>query len=774
MNPLNSNNIATYVVRPLMDLPPAATLRLVVVDSALNANPGTGANVGPIDLTGNFHSPGSDDVTEYLIGPGRALVNAPVSPEVIYWLPNARRGLGAIDLNGEGFTTNMPGANKDDYRKAAIITRVATGVPGTGGAIFNKIMNLENGIGILGHPPGFAHNQYLWKVGTGSYTYGWGDPNSPDFEDPSDPGNTGTPVPGLNEMSSGYQTMVRNAAGEVILTGEEFGTVGAINDCCIGEFLDAAIFDTQSIFNTVNGHASFYWGTALDTNSINEAPMPNPPPTRFWVGLSPIDILIDQSSPSGAARVITGEEVWAGDHSLDQLLLGLPPQTGIIGRSYQWVLPNRDSPLLPDIPPRHFDMVPSGAWRDQSGTPNAHWGRSLGPAPQSASLFVRHSARQQIGNFLYVTDAENGQLHALNSNTMEIIESLDLPDPTEVAVSSDARFFFVSNASDNSVSVLGGDPQFPDFHTEVARIDVGRFPNPIAVQPDDEDVFVGNLGDDSLSIISLGDLTVRKTIDSLIDNPVDIVLAPRQNGFGFLTGIYFGYIANFGGNNVLVFESGPDGPQGIGCDEILGSLPSDDDESGIEIVEPRGLCYSPYTNDQNVHAGGVFIAHRDMSGTGLVSHIQFTHQIIPGVLPCVQPPGLFNIPPGFNDRTWEVTGQWGATDGSRLIARKPTSVRLADFRRDYLELEPSISPNNSDRGGPPVGGVNSRHPIRFLPITDPRFPIAPAAEADRMYVSFEDSDKIQVLSPLEVGVAIDETEGAGPGITIRKLITYFE
>ena len=64
---------------------------------------------------------------------------------------------------------------------------------------------------------------------------------------PNDKGNQGTPIPGINEMSSGFETLVRNADGEVILTGPNFGDIGNINDLVTGEFLDAGIFDTQSI-----------------------------------------------------------------------------------------------------------------------------------------------------------------------------------------------------------------------------------------------------------------------------------------------------------------------------------------------------------------------------------------------------------------------------------------------------------------------------------------------------------------------------------------------
>src|SRR6185369_151955 len=108
VEPLNTNNLATYVITPLLDLPSNRTVTLVVVDSQANQNPLTGEFSGPIDLSGNFKLSG-DFRVNFKVGKGRAAVNAPVSPEVFYWLPVDGRGVGAVDLNGFGATTNAPG-----------------------------------------------------------------------------------------------------------------------------------------------------------------------------------------------------------------------------------------------------------------------------------------------------------------------------------------------------------------------------------------------------------------------------------------------------------------------------------------------------------------------------------------------------------------------------------------------------------------------------------------------------------------------------------------
>ena len=108
MEPLNTNNLATYVITPPFDLPSNRTVTLVVVDSQANQNPLTGEFSGPIDLSGNFKLSG-DFRVNFKVGKGRSAVNAPVSPEVFYWLPVDGRGVGAVDLNGYGGTTNTPG-----------------------------------------------------------------------------------------------------------------------------------------------------------------------------------------------------------------------------------------------------------------------------------------------------------------------------------------------------------------------------------------------------------------------------------------------------------------------------------------------------------------------------------------------------------------------------------------------------------------------------------------------------------------------------------------
>ena len=196
-----------------------------------------------------------------------------------------------------------------------------------------------------------------------------------------------------------------------------------------------------------------------------------------------------------------------------------------------------------------------------------------------------------------------------------------------------------------------------------------------------------------------------------------------------------------------------------------------DANSYFEIFEPRGMCYVPYANAEGLYAGGVFVTHRDNVGTGLISQIMFTHQALFGPLPCVLPPGRFYIPPGFNVHLFDIVGRWGDNEGSRLLGSKPSSVVLDDFRAEAYRMIPSQPPSNDLRGSPGYGGPSSRHPIRFLAPSDPRFPYMPVVEPDLMYVSYEDTDVIQILDPVRVGVSVGTVEPAGIGI--KKLISYY-
>lgn len=755
--PLNTNNLATYRLKPLIDLPPNTSVDLVV--RAITNNTGANSKRAPTDLSGNLYD-GQDgdgdrlgdkvDFTHtYQVGPGTGVVNIPVSPEVMYWLPGGGDGIGAIDLNGHGYATNTPGANFGRGDLASIITMLPfldNNQPPN--LIHGNGLNGLAGIGLIGSPgnTGFPYNGYLYPIGTGGFAYGAGTTIGwVGF--PTDKGNPGTQVPGVNEMSSGVETLCRNSLGDAILTGSEFGRVGSIQDLIVGEFLDLAYFDSESLKTNDALHVTIFNSPAPHRrtsrgNTIADPPTPNPPPTRYWAGLPPIGVVLDQSNPLESPLLIEGDEVFVGVKCRS---LG-----------YVQMIPNAVNPAAPD----------------QTYFPHA----MVGPAPQSATGTFTYSARQVIGNYLYATDATSGELQILNSNTMRVIKSIPLPDPSGLAIAPDLKRVFVSNFRDNTVSVINSDPFGPSFHEEVARINVGQGPRAIACQPDNEDVFCCNFLGNTISIISTKNLLVRKSLDALVSQPFDVELTERQAiaqtgmNFGWGSGIYFGYMSNFGGNSVTVYESGPDGPQGIGLDGILGSLPTKDQATTV-FIEPRGLCFTPFPDPAGLVAGGVFVAHKDDKGFGRVSQIQFTQQAIYGPLPLIAPPGLAT-PPGFLQRQFEVTASWGNTDSNRLVGAIPVDVCLADEAVASYHSTPSGTPNLGAFGKTvdptKAGSLNSKNHMRNQ--GGPSFPVW---TPDRLYVSFADTDSIQVLDPLNAGTILSTISGASTSGGVKKLTSFW-
>jgi hypothetical protein len=57
-------------------------------------------------------------------------------------------------------------------------------------------------------------------------------------------------------------------------------------------------------------------------------------------------------------------------------------------------------------------------------------------------------------------------------------------------------------------------------------------------------------------VISAFTFNVRKTVQSHLNLPFDVVITQRQAGFGFLRNVYFAWILNRNGD-LTIFESGP-------------------------------------------------------------------------------------------------------------------------------------------------------------------------------------------------------------------------
>ncbi len=745
IHPLSQNNLASYVVTPLIDLPgsstdwsgdlpndpptpPAGAVRMrievTVYDYQKNTltgiMPGQGGQPTPQNLgVAGFHGEryynnGQNETESFSVLLGSRYVNAPVSPNVLYFTMGAK-GIGALDLDGNGFVTNSPAASRNMWITAS--------------AFYSPFGN-----GMLG----FGNN-YAYPVGVGD----------------------DTPIGGINEgggrwwsdLDPSKDALVRDSNGSAQLF--DCPASCRISDIEVGDFLDTIYYNRSNPYASDADRLDLVYPAAVGTlssNLISSPPTPNPPPLTLPVGMRPLHVGVDEHAVHDeGAYVILGKEVFPPDISFFSLYgkkqwIHLDP-AGLLGGS--------DRPFPPNAPGL-------GPWS---------WGTYIqdGPIAETCTFGIgsHYASRQQIGNFLFATDRANDTVRVLNSNTMEqITEVTGFSRPEQAAITPDLKTLFVTNLDSMSVSVVDVDPRSPHFLLKTDEIAVGRWPKGLCCQPDGEDVLVCNFGDDTISIIEAGTRSVRKTLtDCRIDKPWDIVAGPRQLVTGWGCGVYHAYISNFGGNNILVYESGPDGIGGIGLDDIYGAVPliGEFGEVYEEILQPRGLCYDPlYLHDTpgslNL-VGGCFVAHDSAKGAA-VSRIQFVKQYGPWG---PQTPGTW-------DRDFLIVDQWTAQDGVLSGTGPAADVALPDINRAaWLDQNFGGSPYVTNLGG--VGNnpsmdlpANNKHPMRYFPSPVPTF------LPDLLFVSYVNDPVIDLLdSSSGTSTCIAGLPGAAP-----VLKTYFK
>ena len=762
--PLHQNNLCTYILNPVLDLPGSREFPLIPDDPINDPdnihvsverirvtlrvfthddNTHTGSPIelaAPVNmgLTGFFGQDGElntavSDQT-FLVSSGGRYVNAPVCPMALYYAMGPK-GLGVVDLDGNGFTTNDP-----DFTKIALVTSEK---------FYNRFGNAGMGIG----------NDYSYgakAVGGAPPYIGLG---------------SNTPMPGVNEGSTGIDSVVRDSDGDARLFpdptgGEKFFN---ISDVEVGNFLDTIYFDVGNEWahksyhlSAINIAATGNWSN----NLISTPPTPNPPPLSVPVGMRATHVILDEFELSEeGAFVITGKEVFTVD--LPGLLVGYAPKSGFIH-----LLPAdlAGSQTDESFPPNR------STWPGAMGPTDPDY-MNLGPVADSSTIGIGwyYGSRQQIGNFLFVADKANNQVRVLNSNTMDLITSLTgLSSPDSVAVSSDLKKLYVSNSGGGYVTVFNVNPKSDDFLNPVTNIWVGAQPKGICCQPDLDDVLVCNYGSNTISIINPITNTVRKTVSSLVNKPWDLVAAPRQfTGLGFSTGVYHAYISNYGGDNILIFESGPDGIGGIGYDDILDPVPQtgQNGQQFLHVHNPRGLCYDPLYNTQSMIAGGCYVAH-SAGSYAVVSRIQFCAQQGPqGPIFLIPNAGSVGGTPGFGKRVFEIVAQWGGVS-EPLSGTSAIDIALLDYNRErWLDqnwLSSFFVTSLGDLGGNPTATlpINNKHPIRIISGA-----VNPTLLPDLMYVAYQYTPVIDVLDPASSQV-VKAISGLPGGARVLK--TYFK
>jgi hypothetical protein len=734
VRPINPNNFAEYVVEPLIDMQGDVDVTLTSLRISQNtaptsdpANPSSASAATtlydvPFDAvatSASFHTSGT-----------QSFVNAPVSPQALYFTPLSGTGLGVVNLDGSGYETNAPATSKVLLLTNLFwATSCATGVTIPGSALFGCNPNVFGDAGQIGANPVL--------------------PTAPIGLGDNPPGHLGgpTPIPGVNEGStgstaaagnpnslfpSGFETVVRNSKGDARLARAP--VVGSVGDVAIGDFLDTLFFDTQNPFAASALHQSAVNGNGLSRNSISDPPVPNPPPLQMAVGLPAVDVAFNKVGLLKPAFVIEGAEVFPA-------VGALPGRLHLIHDASPTVGGGDRLPTFPHVGPQAATF-------------------SAGPAP--------YASRQQIGNFLYVTDRDSGKVAVLNSNTFGLVDSIKLPDPEGLALSPDLRRLYVTNYGDDTVSIVGTDPYGPYFHDEINRLKTQNGPRAIVCQEDGEDVFVCNTLANAVSILSPKTQTFRKVIkDQGLKKPWAVVLTPRQTLTGWASGIYFGFLIGQQSSQVLVYESGPGGPTGYGLDDIRWIADG-------QYANMRGACYDPatYPGSQVGLQTGVYVTHKDaQTGLAMVTRIAFVNQLpLPGPIPV----GLGTLPSNpqtplgnITFRVFQPVGTWGGPLvplGQKLnyggADQQPYDVALADFRtQDFFSNNSLVIPTNfgslTGLQSSVAVSQNNRSHLRIVQGA----PIS-VNYADRMYVSFPGDDRIEVVDASSAGIKLNTITGA--------------
>ena len=602
---------------------------------------------------------------------GVGLVNAPVTPDTIYvGRAGASSGLSVIDLNGFGAGTGNP-----TYDMLHPIVEGNSNFPN------NPNLRLQ---GALLVPP----------LAAGTCTTDGG--------------------------SSGVFSLTRSSSLSDLLIGPPL--LESVADMALGHALDIT-FNASAPFGCQVGGGNVCAATGLKLvqlsaggpnsvvptpvgelpfkvvfgaeNIVSWAPHPNPPPLVFpplcvspWIGgLEPTALMSTLTPPEGPGltNLLSPGPLSQGDPSIE-----LPPQN------------------LLALEQNTFFQGP---------TP---------PQPLIANC-ERFAMRQQIGQFLYVADRVAGQIVVLNSNRFLVLDRIAVTDPTSLAMSPNLDLLAITSETANQVSFLDVDPASPTFHTIVQVTPVGAGPTGIAWEPGNEDILVCNTAGGTVSVISAFTLQVRKTLTRELVAPIDVAITPRQMNYSFGRGVYFAYVLDAGGA-VALFESGPDGPNGWGYDDIVARLP-------IPFARPKAI--QPDVHEIN---SAVWVLHEDP----LASDGQPTGQpggaatllgIVGGTLG-IQPldPGQLDDP-HLRDLEFGVRLSFG--EGQDGLSGIPVDLAFDD----QVNLGALTNFSTQFSAGQPLS-VNGKSLVKFIPPA-----VLPAKAPQFLFLAVPGAGVIDVLRP---------------------------
>ncbi len=583
------------------------------------------------------------DIT-FTVGTGcPGLVNAPVAPGAIY-----------AASNGGGATAGMRVIDLDGFGQ------------GTGDPTHNDL------------------NQNIYDRGYDEN----GDPISGDVS--IFPFNPNLGVQDLfPPLSRDFTTLAGGSRGVFTLTQTsslstqlvDGGALGTVTDMMLGHPLDLAFNNHDCLAGTQNNCASgalqLHPATLLQTpgNSIQYAPHPNPP--RLTLVPACFSPLIQTEEPT------FGDQNRDGNYSTNRLVNGDP--FGTIGG-------NGPSGLL---------------------SSSATYGGNTfyGPAP-SSNFCPTFTLRQQVGHFLYVVDTVGERIVVLNSNRMTVLDTIPVADPVDMAMSMDNNVIAVSNRSTNTVTLIDSNPFSQSFHTPIKTIELvdevdnrrGRGPGELVWQPDDEDILVVCEQSNSVAFISTGDFRTRKIIPG-VPQPRLVSATARDITMGFRTQLYYAYVVSQDGR-MSVFESGPDGPQGIGYDDFIGQVSIE----GQTSTFASATSLQPNPGSVN-HAA--FIGYRE-NGEGAVAEVYLKSSPVGGISLSVN---AFVPDPNFRSKEFTTNNRW---------VGQFSSGSIVDLAMDDLDNFGDFIATRSVK----TGGNSIKHSAKDItrnilgiqvPVSNPRF-----------------------------------------------------
>ena len=485
--------------------------------------------------------------TFFTTGEGPGLVNAPVMPDtILLGRSGSTPGISVLDLNGFGQSTGNPSYVLD------------TPLEGDTKFIYNPNLRVHTGL-----RPSLLE---------GTCTIDGGSAGVFTLTRDSSLNDLLVRAPLLANVSD----MMLGWALDVTFNNAQFpfGCQASGGDLCTLDGLKQ-IAPVATGANTLGPAAPNQFGSILigAPNIISWAPHPIPPPQAC--------------PPPCVSPYLAAKEPTSIDHNANQG--GTDPKQNLLGPGNPF-----GTPLNPVPEP------PSGLLtQEQNG-----WfiGPSTGQIQVTSCL--PYQIRQQIGHYLYVLDRQRREVTVINSNRMTVVDRIEVADPTSLAMGPNLDFLAISNQSADTVSFVDINPNSSTFHQVVKTTVVGQGPRGLAWEPGNEDLLVCNEVDSTLSLISAFSLEVRREVGAQLNEPFELCVFPRQLNFGFNRGVYFSYILNRNGT-VAVFESGPNGVNGWGFDDVVGVSPFIFQNPKTIRPDPLNLQSAAWVVHEGPFTGGV-------------------------------------------------------------------------------------------------------------------------------------------------------------------------